>query len=122
MSSIGTPFNPNQNESEIHHRVLAGRIAWPRTINEPTKAFIKKLLQLNPEKRLGGGHSDAQEVKAQPIFASIKWDDVFERKLQPPIVPSVTHPGDTSCFDEYQEDWRSAPFASDRELDLFMDF
>ena len=117
-----TPFNPNQNDSEIHNRVLAGRITWPRTIDEPTKAFIKKLLNQNPEKRLGAGRHGSQEVKEQPVFSSVRWDDVYARKLQPPIVPDIKHTGDTSYYDDYKEDWRSAPFASDRELDLFADF
>lgn len=120
--TLVTPFNPNQNESEIPARVLAGRITWPRTIDETTKAFIKKLLNPNPDKRLGAGRNGSKEVKEQPFFASIKWDDVFARKLKPPIVPTVQHPGDTSCFDQYKEDWRSAPFASDKELELFADF
>jgi hypothetical protein len=117
-----TPFNPNQNESEIPSRVLAGRINWPRTIDEPTKTFIKKLLNQNPDKRLGAGRNGSREVKEQPIFASVKWDEIYARKLKAPILPSIKHPGDTSCFDQYQEDWRSAPFASDKELDLFRDF
>lgn len=117
-----TPFNPNQNESEIPSRVLAGRISWPRTIDDTTKAFIKKLLLPNPDKRLGAGKNGSREVKEQPVFASIRWDDVYARKLKAPIVPKLEHPGDTSCFDQYKEDWRSAPFASDKELDLFADF
>ena len=117
-----TPFNPNQNESEIPTRVLAGRIVWPRSIDEQSKAFIKKLLTQNPEKRLGAGINGSQEVKDQPIFASIRWNDVHARKLKPPIIPAINHPGDTSCFDTYPEDWRSAPFASDTELALFNDF
>jgi serine/threonine protein kinase len=122
LLSLVTPFNPNQNENEIPTRVLAGRINWPRTIDEGTKAFIKKLLIQNPDKRLGAGRNGSREVKEQPIFSSTKWDDVYARKTKPPIVPTVKHPGDTSCFDQYQEDWRSAPFASDKELDLFKDF
>jgi hypothetical protein len=119
---LATPFNPNQNESEIPTRVLAGRISWPRTIDETTKAFIKKLLTQNADKRLGAGRHGSREVKEQSFFVSIKWDDVYARKLKPPIIPTVQHPGDTSCFDQYKEDWRSAPFASDKELELFADF
>ncbi len=117
-----TPFNPNQNESEIPSRVLAGRINWPRSIDEPTKAFIKKLLTQNADKRLGSGRNGSREVKEQPFFSSIKWDEVYARKLKPPIVPAIQHAGDTKCFDEYKEDWRSAPFASDKEMELFDDF
>ncbi|CAF0751038.1 unnamed protein product [Rotaria sordida] len=122
MLSGATPFNPNQNESEIPSRVLAGRITWPRTIDDQSKVFIKKLLVQNPDKRLGAGRNGSREVKEQPFFASIKWEDVYARKLKPPIVPTVQHAGDTSCFDQYKEDWRSAPFASDKELELFADF
>ena len=61
-------------------------------------------------------------MKDQPFFASIKWDEVYARKLKPPIVPVIQHAGDTSCFDQYKEDWRSAPFASDKEMELFLDF
>lgn len=122
MLSGVTPFNPNQNESEIPTRVLAGRITWPRTIDETSKAFIKKLLNQNPDKRLGAGPNGSREVKDQPFFASVRWDDVYGRRLVAPIIPNLQHPGDTSCFDQYKEDWRSAPFASDKELDLFVDF
>lgn len=117
-----TPFNPNQNDSDILARVLAGKIVWPRMIDEPTKAFIKKLLTQNAEKRLGSGRNGSREVKEQPLLASVKWDDVYARKLKPPIIPSVKHLGDTSCFDTYDEDWRSVPFASDKELALFSTF
>lgn len=120
--SLVTPFNPNQNENEIPARVLAGKISWPRHIDEITKAFIKKLLVQNADRRLGAGRNGSREVKEQSIFVSIKWDDVYARKLKPPIVPAIQHPGDTSCFDQYKEDWRSAPFASDKEMELFVDF
>ena len=101
---------------------MAGRISWPRTFDDVTKSFIKKLLIQNADKRLGAGKNGSREVKEQAIFSSIKWDDVYARKLKPPIVPPLEHPGDTSCFDEYKEDWRSVPFASDKDLDLFADF
>jgi hypothetical protein len=117
-----TPFNPNQNDNDILGRVLAGKITWPRTIDEQTKAFIKKLLTQNAEKRLGSGRNGSREVKEQPLLASVKWEDVYARKLKPPIVPMVRHDGDTSCFDVYDEDWQSVPFASDRELALFSNF
>jgi hypothetical protein len=102
--------------------VLAGRITWPRTIDETSKAFIKKLLNQNPDKRLGAGLHGSREVKEHAFFASIRWEDVYARRLLPPMIPAVQHPGDTSCFDQYKEDWRSALFPSDKELELFLDF
>ena len=31
--------------------------------------------------RLGGGAQDAAEVKSHPFFATINWDDLYERKV-----------------------------------------
>ena len=31
--------------------------------------------------RLGGGAQDAVEVKSHPFFATINWDDLYERKV-----------------------------------------
>ena len=36
--------------------------------------FVKRLLQRNPEKRLGGGESDAEELKQHPFFKGIDWN------------------------------------------------
>ena len=118
----GTPFNPNLNEVETHNRILSGRISWPKFIDEQAKSFIKKLLVQNPEKRLGNGLNGSQDVKDQAIFASIKWNDVYHRQMTPPIIPKVEHSGDASCFERSPEDWRLAPLASDREVELFLDF
>ena len=35
----------------------------------------------NPEKRLGGGKEDAEEVKRHPFFASVNWQEVYDRKV-----------------------------------------
>ena len=44
--------------------------------------------------------------------------------FQPPIVPQVTHPGDTKNFDKYQEDgWLlSGPPVTEAELEPFENF
>ena len=38
----------------------------------------------NPNKRLGAGPSDADEIKAHPFFKDTNWIDVYNRKLIPP--------------------------------------
>ena len=35
----------------------------------------------NPEKRLGGGKEDAEEVKRHPFYASVNWQEVYDRKV-----------------------------------------
>ena len=39
--------------------------------------------------------------------------------LQPPIVPTLYHAGDTGNFDSYEENIDDGPKALQREVDLF---
>lgn len=65
----------------------------------------------------------AGDVKAHRFFRGISWDDVIGRKLAAPIVPKVTHDGDTRNFETYPEAEKKV-FArvSDAELEPFRDF
>jgi hypothetical protein len=46
------------------------------------------LLNRNPNKRLGSGPADADEIKIHKFFqkANINWDDAYKRKLPVPPV------------------------------------
>jgi hypothetical protein len=47
---------------------------------------------------LGGGPKDADEVKAHKYFTSISWDDLYNRKINPPFKPVVKSDLDTNNF------------------------
>lgn len=43
--------------------------------------------------------------------------------LKPPIVPKVSHEGDTSNFDVYPEDdWKKDPPVPQKDLEIFKNF
>ena len=42
--------------------------------------LILALLNRNPNKRLGSGPNDAEEVKAHEFFADINWEDIANRR------------------------------------------
>lgn len=39
----------------------------------------------NPLKRLGAGERDAEEIKEHDFFKGINWDEIYQRRLSPPI-------------------------------------
>jgi len=56
----------------------------------------------NPEKRLGSGEADAEEIKQQRFFRHIngQWEDLLKKRIRPKFVPTIRHPEDVSNFDE----------------------
>ena len=141
----GFPPFFDDNPFGIYEKILAGKIEWPRHIEPNAKDLvgfyscftlksmntdilnpqIKRLLAADRTKRLGALKNGSEDVKRHRWFRSLvsDWDAVYRRRLRPPVVPAVSHDGDVSCYDEYEEiDWRAAPKVTDRERRMFEDF
>lgn len=58
------------------------------------------MLTRDPERRLGTGPADAQDIKDHPFFAGVNWDDMLQKRVPPPFYPKITGRADTSNFDE----------------------
>jgi hypothetical protein len=56
----------------------------------------QQLLELNPDKRLGSGETDALEIKKHPFFADVDFDAVYNKKIPPTYFPNVKNAMDTS--------------------------
>lgn len=59
---------------------------------------VRSLLIKNPRTRLCS-RDGIRELHALPFFAHINWDDVFNRKVPMPFVPSIEGTLDTSAFE-----------------------
>ena len=46
--------------------------------------------------------SRAVDVKEHRWFKSIDWKNVVDKKLSPPIIPTLQHYGDTSNYDDFE--------------------
>ncbi|NXH12057.1 PKN2 kinase, partial [Bucco capensis] len=93
------PF-PGDDEEEVFDSIVNDEVRYPRFLSSEALSIIRKLLRKCPERRLGAGERDAEEIKIQPFFKGIAWDALFARTLHPPFVPSLREPTDISNFDE----------------------
>jgi len=119
----GYPPFFDDNPFGIYEKILSGKIDWPRQIEPVAKDLIKKLLVQDRTKRLGNMKNGSDDVKRHRLFKGIDWEEVYQRKLKPPILPNVGHEGDSRNYDDYPEsDWRKVPPVTDREQRLFDDF
>ena len=56
------------------------------------------------------------------LFLLVDWDDVENRKCPAPIIPKITHDGDTRNFEQYSEPSWSKVILTEEELRLFDQF
>ncbi|NWX73963.1 PKN2 kinase, partial [Alca torda] len=94
-----SPF-PGDDEEEVFDSIVNDEVRYPRFLSSEALSIIRKLLRKCPERRLGAGEKDAEEIKIQAFFKEIDWDALFARTLKPPFVPTLRDPTDISNFDE----------------------
>lgn len=119
----GYPPFYDDNPFGIYEKILTGKIEWPRHVDQHARDFIKKLLVCERSKRLGNLKGGAVDVKKHRWLRGVDWDLVEAREMKPPIIPRISHEGDTHNFESYQEtDLRRVPAGTDKELRLFDSF
>ncbi|KAF9964470.1 Serine/threonine kinase [Mortierella alpina] len=93
-----SPFR-GDDEDEIFEAILEDEILYPINMSRDSVSILQKLLTRDPEKRLGSGKTDAEEIKRHPFFKGVNWQDILDKKIPPPFFPKVRGPTDTSNFD-----------------------
>ncbi|VVC36626.1 Hypothetical protein CINCED_3A012057 [Cinara cedri] len=123
-----SPF-PGDDEEEVFDSIVNDEVRYPRFLSLEAIAIMRRLLRKNPERRLGSSERDAEDVKKQAFFRQVVWDDLLQRKVQPPFVPTVNSVEDVSNFDEEftSETPQLTPpkdprLLNDDEQQLFKDF
>jgi len=112
-----SPF-ANENRKQMLKNIINKAPEMKSYFSEASTNILKKLLCVNPEKRLGSSELDAEEIKADPFFRSINWKDLEERKVQPPFKPEVTSQDDCRNVDKLflKEAPVDTPTAGGREV------
>lgn len=112
---LGSGNTDTSTSSFIQNRVSASASGSNGSISALSESF-KSAQKVS--------RNGADEVKRHRWFLSIQsWDDVYNRKLTPPHKPKVSHDGDISNFEKYDTpDLHRAPYATDKELDVFLEF
>uniref|UniRef100_A0A8D3CZQ7 protein kinase C n=1 Tax=Scophthalmus maximus TaxID=52904 RepID=A0A8D3CZQ7_SCOMX len=93
-----SPF-PGDDEEEVFDSIVNDEVRYPRFLSTEAIGIMRRLLRRNPERRLGSGEKDAEDVKKQPFFRGMDWEALLQRKVPPPFVPSIGGKEDVSNFD-----------------------
>ena len=75
------------------------KIPFDKKISEEAQDLIQNLLIFEPNLRLGSGADGGEKIKSHKFFKDINWQDVWDRKLEPPFVPKLKNEQDLKYFD-----------------------
>jgi len=89
---------------QIYEKIVAGKIRFPNQFSSDLKDLLKNMLQVDLSKRYGNLKNGVGDIKAHKWFESTDWFAVFDRKPEAPLVPKTKGAGDTSNFDDYDEE------------------
>jgi serine/threonine protein kinase len=81
------PFYTTISKEALFSNILEGKLNFPKNISKNSKNLIKGLLNRNPQKRLGSGALDANEIKCHPFFADMDFRKILSKKFEPPKFP-----------------------------------
>ena len=84
---MGLPPFYDENTNEMYRKILSEPLHFPTDIPAAAKDLLTKLLNRNPDERLGANGS--AEIKAHPFFHAIDWRKLLQRKYEPAFKPNV---------------------------------
>ncbi|KAL7491338.1 hypothetical protein ACHAWT_001927, partial [Skeletonema menzelii] len=102
--AAGTPPFYAEDPMEVYEKILSGHVSIPSHFSRGLGEIVKKLLKVYQSKRLGRTKGGASSVMKQKWFSGFDWVSLLNRELEPPFVPEVKDPLDSSNFDSYDEE------------------
>ncbi|TNV85463.1 hypothetical protein FGO68_gene6274 [Halteria grandinella] len=84
---VGQPPYFCNNKEQLFYNIQKGVLKLPASISNEAKSLLISLLNRNPNKRLGAGPTDAEEIKRHPFFDQVDWDKVLAKGYDMPKPP-----------------------------------
>ncbi|KAJ8283502.1 hypothetical protein COCON_G00023520 [Conger conger] len=79
-------------------------VRFPSHFSSDLKDLLRNLLQVDLTKRFGNLKNGVNDIKGHKWFATTDWIAIYQRKVEAPFIPKCKGPGDTSNFDDYEEE------------------
>ncbi|UYV64494.1 PRKACB [Cordylochernes scorpioides] len=103
MAAGYPPFFADQ-PIQIYEKIVSGKVRYPSHFSSDLKDLLKNLLQVDLTKRFGNLKNGVADIKTHKWFLPTDWIAIFHKKVNPPFTPKCKGPGDSSNFDEYDEE------------------
>ena len=98
MTCGHAPFM-DQNPFKLYEKIIHNQVAFPDYFDPTLEQLVVGLLDKDATTRL-----DKEHIMRHEVFRNMDWTVVGSAGMQPPYVPTVRGPDDTSNFDDYSDD------------------
>ena len=99
-----TPFY-DTTPMKTYEKILNGKVNYPSFFNADVVDLLAKLITADLTRRLGNLQSGAEDIKSHAWFSEVVWEKLLARDIVTPYEPPIqSDVGDTSLFDQYQEE------------------
>uniref|UniRef100_A0AAZ3PFJ2 Uncharacterized protein n=1 Tax=Oncorhynchus tshawytscha TaxID=74940 RepID=A0AAZ3PFJ2_ONCTS len=95
----GSPPFTAENRKKTIDKILKCKVNLPPYLTLDARDMIKKLLKKSPSQRLGSSVADCKDIQKHPFFRHINWDDLLNKRCEPPYKPCLQSDEDVSQFD-----------------------
>jgi len=103
MAAGYPPFFADQ-PIQIYEKIVSGKVRFPSHFSSDLKDLLRSLLQVDLTKRFGNLKNGVDDIKTHKWFSSTDWIQIYKRETDAPFVPKCKGAGDSSNFDEYEEE------------------
>ncbi|KAG5187649.1 putative cGMP-dependent protein kinase [Tribonema minus] len=114
-----TPFT-DPRQAEIFKKAIRSDrfLSFPIGFDRDAEDLVRKLLTPSPAFRLGNLNNGVRDILEHPWFTknNFNWDDLFNKKMEPPYRPAVSNAQDTSHFATINDDVRVIPYTGPQKL------
>merc|ERR1711966_227338 len=94
-----SPFY-SENQSAMYRMIQSSDVRIPSHISRNARDITQRLLTRDVTRRIGYGERDGNEIREHVFFESINWENLLNRKVDAPFIPSVLSDDDCANFDE----------------------
>lgn len=94
MHAGHAPFT-DDDPMNIYKKIINTKPRYPDGFDSKLKSLVKHLLRRDLSKRFGNLHDGVNDIKTHRFFQSIDWNDLLNKKLETPYVPTLAKMKDT---------------------------
>jgi serine/threonine protein kinase len=93
-----------ENQKFHEYTRLFTKVDFPDWVSENAKDLISKLIDVDDTKRLGAGKNGVRNLKSHPFFATVDWNLLEQKHIEPPFKPSpaVLEPKENTEFPDLE--------------------